>query len=429
MDRVLQQAESLVDIYGHDAVRDAIRASLDGCREAGEMFPEDAAEALAHVESALIDRFGPPLSRVINATGVLVHTNLGRAPLPRWVSARLAELADAYCDLEFDLESGKRGDRNLRVEALLTALTGAEAALVVNNNAAAVFLVLSTFAHEREVLLSRGEMVEIGGSFRVPEILEASGARLVEVGTTNRTRLADYRRAITDRSAVLLKVNPSNFRIEGFTESTATTDLVALGADNDLRVVVDEGSGLLQPSDREQLADHESLAELVEAGVDVACGSGDKVLGGPQAGILVGKRAAIDRLRRAPLYRALRPSRLTLVALRLVLEGRLRGASFPADRLWGDREELSERLVRLQHENGGDIVERDAYLGGGAAAQRGIPGPVLALDAGEDLQTVLRQADPPVVTYLRDGRLHVDLRTVDPADDEHVLRALSAALP
>ncbi len=427
---MLLQVGSLVDVYGHEAVRDAVRTTLDSCRQAGEVFPENAGAASARVELALVDRFGPSLSRVINATGVLVHTNLGRSPLPLWVSQCLADLTNAYCDLEFDLETGRRGDRNLRVEALLTALTGAEAALVVNNNAAAVFLALSTLAREREVLLSRGEMVEIGGSFRVPEILEASGAQLVEVGTTNRTRLEDFRREITDRSAVLLKVNPSNFRIEGFTESTTTSDLVALAEEHGLCVVVDEGSGLLRPSDREQLADHESLAELIDAGVDIACGSGDKVLGGPQAGILVGKREAIDQLRRAPLYRALRPSRLTLIALRLVLEGRLRGADFPLDQLWADEGDLNARLARLQQMvgGGGEIVERDGYVGGGAAAERGIPGPVLALDAGEALQTALRQAEPPVVTYLRDGRLHIDLRTVDPADDESLLAVLSASM-
>lgn len=426
--RVLEQVESLIGVYGREAVRAAVRGLLDQCRQSGRAFPEPDEAVSASVESALICRFGPPLKRVINATGVLVHTNLGRAPLPRWVSERMAPLVDAYCDLELDLATGERGDRNLRVEALLTALTGAEAALVVNNNAGAVFLALSTFAKDREVLLSRGEMVEIGGSFRIPEILEASGARLVEVGTTNRTRLDDFRCGVSDDTAVLLKVNPSNFRIEGFTESVATADLVALAREHGLKVVADEGSGLLAPSERPQLTDHESLAELIAAGVDVACGSGDKVLGGPQAGILVGIREAVDQLRRAPLYRALRPSRLTLLALRMVLEGHLRGAEFPLDRLWADEARLRSRLDSLRGRFGGEIVEREAFVGGGSAAQRGIPGPVLALNAGESVQTALRQADPPVVTYMGDGRLHIDLRTVDPEDDGAVGETLRAAM-
>lgn len=428
VDRVLEQVGSLIEVYGRDAVRDAVRALVDECRQAGRAFPAAADAVSARVESALVDRFGPPLSRVINATGVLVHTNLGRAPLPRWVSAAIAPLVDAYCDLEFDLATGKRGDRNLRVEALLTALTGAESALVVNNNAAAVFLALATLAAGREVLLSRGEMVEIGGSFRIPEILEASGAKLVEVGTTNRTRIDDFRAAVSAGTGALLKVNPSNFRIEGFTHSASTEELVALAREHDLRVIADEGSGLLRRSDRPQLSDHESLAELVAAGVDVACGSGDKVLGGPQAGILVGTAEVIERLRRAPLYRALRPSRLTLLGLRMVLEGHLRGAELPLDRLWADDDDLLPRLERLRDKVGGEIVEREAYVGGGSAAQRGIPGPVVALDAGESLQAALRQGDRPVVTYIKDGKLHIDLRTVDPADDDAVLQTLSVVM-
>lgn len=426
VDRVLDQVEPLIEVYGREAVRDAVRGLLEDCRRTGRDFSGRDDVVRESVQSALIARFGPALQRVINATGVLVHTNLGRAPLPRWVSERIAPLVDAYCDLEFDLATGERGDRNQRVEALLVALTGAEAAVVVNNNAAAVFLVLSTFAKDREVLLSRGEMVEIGGSFRIPEILEASGARLVEVGTTNRTRVDDFRRAVSEDTAVILKVNPSNFRIEGFTESVATAELVALAREHGLKMIADEGSGLLAPSERPQLADHESLAELIAAGVDVACGSGDKVLGGPQAGILVGTRETIDQLRRAPLYRALRPSRLTLLALRMVLEGHLRGAELPLDGLWTDHARLRSRLDALRGRFGGEIVEREAYVGGGSAAQRGILGPVLALTAGEPLQAALRQGDPPVVTYMRDGRLHIDLRTVDPADDEMLIEAVAA---
>ncbi len=428
VDRVLGTGVivSLQQVYGRTAVREAVRSRLEESRRNLTRFPENDDEVARDVESALIARFGPPLQRVINATGILVHTNLGRSPLPSWAADRLAGLVDAYCDLEFDLSSGHRGDRNHRVEALLCALTEAPAALVVNNNAAAVFLSLMTFAKGKEVLISRGEMVEIGGSFRVPEIIEASGASLVEVGTTNRTRITDYQQAITDSAAVLLKVNPSNYRIEGFTASVPTEELVALGQRRGLRVIVDEGSGLLVRSSRDQLNDHQSLAELVQCGVDLACGSGDKLMGGPQAGIMVGTREMIASCRKSPMYRALRPSRLTLLVLRMVLEGHLRGAEFPLQSLWPENSDLRRRLTTLQEKVGGSIVERDAFVGGGSAAQRGISGPVLAIEGGEALQVELRTADPSVVTYVRDDLVHVDLRTVNPRDEDQVVSAFAA---
>ncbi len=430
VDQVLRLAEmrSLLQRFGRPAVKSAVREVLDSCRRDGQALPDASAEVAERIEQELQHRFGPSIRRVINATGVLVHTNLGRSPLPPAIANRLGVLADAYCDLEFDLETGKRGDRNQRVEALLQALTGAAAGLVVNNNAAAVLLALASLAKGKEVLLSRGEMVEIGGTFRIPEILAASGARLVEVGTTNRTHLRDYQNAITEDTAAILKVHPSNYRIEGFTQSSTPGELVALAGDHNLKVIIDEGSGLLTPSQRPQLHDHDSLAELVSAGVDLACGSGDKALGGPQAGILVGQQESIAACRHSPLYRALRPSRLTLVSLRLVLEARLRGDEFPIDRLWSNEEELAPRLEALRNLVGGEIVVRDGYIGGGAAAQRGVPGPVLVIPGGAAAQEKLRRGDPPVVAYVRDEGLHVDLRTVDPADDDDVARALSNAL-
>jgi L-seryl-tRNA(Ser) seleniumtransferase len=313
VDRVLAapEVQALVRLYGRELVTVQIRRAIAALRD--EVARGDSAASLPErVRSGIEAALGPPLARVLNATGVLLHTNLGRAPLPREVAAALPPLLDAYCDLELELADGSRGDRNRRCERLLGALTGAAAALVANNNAAALVLALATLAAGREVVVSRGELVEIGGSFRIPEILGTAGARLVEVGTTNRTRLADYRRAIGPETALLLKVHPSNYRIVGFTETVEPAALVALSRERGLPLLVDEGAGLLRRRDEPPLRRHPSLRELLAAGVDLACGSGDKLLGGPQAGLLVGRAELVERCRRHPLYRALRPSRTLL---------------------------------------------------------------------------------------------------------------------
>ena len=386
-----------------------------------------AGERLAH-------HLGAPPRRVINATGILIHTNLGRAPLPPAVAAELPRLLDAYCDVELDLAAGRRGDRNDRADRLLQALTGAEMGLVVNNNAAALVLALAvlTRGERRQVVVSRGELVEIGGSFRIPDVLAQAGAELVEVGTTNRTRLADYAAALGPATAALLKVHPSNYRIHGFTADVGAVPLADLGRRHGVPVLVDEGAGLLRPAAeprrRPQLAGHESLAELVAAGVDLACGSGDKLLCGPQAGLLVGRREWVERCRRHPLYRALRPNRATLAALDAVLRIHLAGGPLPLDRLWPDPGEHRQRLERAAARLPGARIEAaDAFVGGGAAAERPIPGEALTLHGGDALLERLRRGDPPVVAYLRDGRLVLDLRSVDPEDDEPLLAALRAA--
>jgi L-seryl-tRNA(Ser) seleniumtransferase len=414
-------------VYGRELVGVQVRAALAEARQAlasGGAASSTVAELLGEVAAGLERRVAPPVRRVLNATGVFLHTNLGRAPLPREVVAALPELLGAACDLELDLATGRRSDRNRRAELLLVALTGAEAALVVNNNAAALLLALQALASGRDVVVSRGELVEIGGSFRIPEILEAAGARLVEVGTTNRTRLADYRRALDERTALLLKVHPSNYRITGFTESVREESLVELGRKAGVPVMVDEGSGLMQPHGAPQLRGHRSLRELVELGCDLACGSGDKLLGGPQAGLLIGRRELLDRCRRHPLYRALRPDRTALVALEAVLRRRLAGAPMPIDRMWVEESAQRERLTRIAARIGGRIVDADAYLGGGAAPEAALPGLALALEGGESLARELRAAEPPVVGYVREQQVILDLRTVDPADDEAVVAAV-----
>lgn len=439
LDRLLSHpaVAALLPLYGREHVTIQARRVVDGLRERLAADPPlTAAEAErelaalpATIAAAVEAALGGPLRRVLNATGIYLHTNLGRAPLPAAVAAGLPPLLDAYCDLELDLATGRRGQRNGRVERLLTALCGAEAAVVVNNNAAALVLALAALAKDREVVVSRGELVEIGGSFRIPEIMAAAGARLVEVGATNRTRLADYEAAVGPATALLLKVFPSNFRLSGFVASVEPRQLAELGARAGVPVLVDEGSGLLRPRAEPQLADHPSLAELVGQGVDLACGSGDKLLGGPQAGLLVGRAALLARCRRHPLYRALRPDRTVLAALEGVLRLHLTGAALPLDRLWPDPRAHRARLERAAAALGAEIVAAEAFLGGGSAPEAPIPGEALALPGSDALLARLRQGDPPVVGYLRQGRLLLDLRTVDPADDGALTAAVRRALP
>ncbi|MFP3941037.1 MAG: L-seryl-tRNA(Sec) selenium transferase, partial [Thermoanaerobaculia bacterium] len=362
VDRILGEPalEPVTALYGRDVVRvqagyvlDRVREELtprNGGERGAERGASDGGGAVALTAEALAARvaarveevFGRPLSRALNATGVFIHTNLGRSPLPPEVARELPPLLDAYCNLEMDLDTGRRSDRNRRARPLLAALTAAEDAAVVNNNAAAVVLALAALAAGRagrEVVVSRGELVEIGGSFRIPEMMTAAGVELVEVGTTNRVRLSDYEEAISERTALLLKVFPSNYRIVGFTQAVTPAELAALGRERDLPVLVDEGSGLLRRHPAPQLADHPSVAELVADGCGLVTSSGDKLLGGPQAGLMVGRRDLVERCRRHPLYRPFRPDRGTYATLEAVLRRHLAGAPMPLDRLWPDRQE------------------------------------------------------------------------------------------
>ncbi len=408
--------------YGREPVRVQARRALDRLRRrlAGEGAPPSADEVAAlpdEIARALEAELGRPLRRVLNATGVLLHTNLGRAPLPREVAARLPELVTASCDLEIDLATGRRGDRAGRVSALVAALAGAEAAIAVNNNAAALVLALATFAAGREVVVSRGELVEIGGSFRIPEILAAAGARLVEVGTTNRTHLADYERAIGPATALLLKVHASNYRVSGFVAEASPADLAGLARARGLPLLCDEGSGLVRPRPEPQLAAETSWSELLSAGCDLVCGSGDKLLGGPQAGLLAGRAELVERCRRHPLYRAMRLDRLRAAALDGVLRRHLAGEPLPLDRLWPEPAAHRARLERMAARLAAAIVPADAFVGGGAAPESPIPGEALALPGSDELAARLRAGEPPVVGYLKGGRLLLDLRTVDAEDD------------
>jgi L-seryl-tRNA(Ser) seleniumtransferase len=429
VDRVLASAavRHLVGLYGRRLVTVQVRRELAALRRSADESAE--LEGLAErVRLGVEAEIGPPLRRVLNATGILLHTNLGRSPLPPDVAASLPALLDAYCDLELDLESGRRGERNRRCERLLGLLTGCEAALVANNNAAALVLALATLAAGREVIVSRGELVEIGGSFRIPEILGAAGARLVEVGTTNRTRLADYRAAIGPATALLLKVHPSNYRIVGFTETVATAALAALAREHGLPLLVDEGAGLLAPHPAPVLRDHPSHRELLADGADLVAGSGDKLLGGPQAGLLLGRAELVARCRIHPLYRALRPSRLAYAALEGVLRRQLAGEAPPLDAMWPEPGAHAARLRHLAEAVGGEVVAADGFLGGGAAPAQPVPGEAVAVPGDEGLLRRLREGEPPVVAYGREGRVLFDLRTVAPADDRALVAAIRTAV-
>jgi len=366
----------------------------------------------------------PSLRRVVNATGVLVHTNLGRAPLADAALARVMEVGAGYSNLEYDLERGERGSRQDHLGSLLERLTGAEAALVVNNNAAAVLLALAALAEGREVVVSRGELIEIGDGFRFPDVLARSGARLVEVGTTNRTRAADYEHAVGPETAVLLRVHQSNFRVVGFSEQPRLAELADVARRIGVPLVDDLGSGALA-----RVGDEPTPAESLRAGADLVCFSGDKLLGGPQAGIVVGRAELVEKMRRHSLQRALRADKLTLAAL----EGTLSLALSPETRdripvlrmLHEPIERVRARAERLADLVGGEVEETVARVGGGALPLAELPSAACAVE--EQLAEPLRLGNPPVITVVRDGRTLLDCRTLTDAELDDVAAAVRAA--
>jgi len=365
----------------------------------------------------------PELRRVLNATGVLVHTNLGRAPLAEAALERVAEVGAGYSNLEYSLGEGERGSRQDHLAPLLSRLTGAEAALVVNNNAAAVLLALAALAEGREVVVSRGELIEIGDGFRIPDVLARSGARLVEVGTTNRTRAADYERAIGGDTALILRVHQSNFRVVGFSELPMLADVAEVARRHELPLVDDLGSGALAP-----VGDEPTPAESLRAGADLVTFSGDKLLGGPQAGIVVGRRELVDRLRRHPLQRALRADKLTLAALEGTLSAVLDPGlgEIPVLRMLHEPvERVRERAERLAAAVGGEVEETIARVGGGALPLAEIESAACAVE--EELALPLRLGAPPVVGIVRDGRLLLDCRTLTDGEADEVAAAVHAA--
>jgi L-seryl-tRNA(Ser) seleniumtransferase len=443
VDQLLQSVpgQHLAHTYPHVLAVRALRESLSEARSllrSGQPCP--SSEELVLIATRWLEgEQRPHLLPLINATGVIINTNLGRAPLSQEALQAVRQVAGAYSNLEYALETGERGSRHVHVRALLRELTGAEAALVVNNNAAAVLLALSTLAAGREVVISRGQLVEIGGGFRVPDVMLQSGCRLVEVGTTNRTRLADYERALGEQTALLLAVHPSNFRVSGFVESTPLNELVELAHRHRLPVMEDQGSGCFVRTEAYQLAHEPMPQESVSAGADIVCFSGDKLLGGPQAGILLGKAEIIDRMARHPLTRALRIDKMTLAALEATLRHYQRGEAMTRIPIWrmiaASETELARRashwaeLLRAQ----GIVahVQRGfSTIGGGSLPGETLPTALLSLEASQQavslevLASRLRLRVQPIVARIQHDALLLDPRTILPEQDAEVLTAL-----
>lgn len=445
VDRLLGHlaARRLVQQYGHDLTVEAVRAALDGARErllaTGGSAPSDAT-LLGQAAETLDGWLAPTLRRVINATGVIVHTNLGRAPLSDAALDAVRAVGGGYSTLEFDLAEGVRGSRSTHAEALLRRITGAEAAFVVNNNAAAVMLALTALAgptpdapEGRDAVVSRGELIEIGGGFRMPDVMAQSGARLVEVGTTNRTHLADYEDALGERTALILRAHRSNFRIVGFTTAPPLADIAALAHAHGVAVLDDIGSGAPFDTAAYGLLPEPTVTESLAAGADLVMFSGDKLLGGPQAGILVGQAEAVERVRRHPLARAVRPDKLCLAALTATLLHYVRGEALAEVPVWrmiaAPLDALGEKARAWADELAGldvEVIDAQSVVGGGSLPGESLPTRALAIrvDAPDEAAARLRTCDPPVITRREDDRLIVDPRTVLPRDEADLLAGL-----
>ncbi|MEO7133561.1 MAG: L-seryl-tRNA(Sec) selenium transferase [Vicinamibacterales bacterium] len=422
--------------YGSGATVAALRAGADHVRmriAAGEAVDHAAQSVEAFAAGALVLHARGSLRPVINATGVVIHTNLGRAPLAEVALERLGAIAGGYSNLEYNIATGERGSRTVHAESLLTQLTGAEAAIVVNNNAAATVLILAGLALGREVVISRGELVEIGGGFRIPDVLRQSGASLREVGTTNRTRVSDYTAAVSPATAMFLRVHPSNFRIEGFTERPSLTDLVAAARAMRVPVIEDIGSGCLV----DDVADEPSVQASIAAGVDLVCFSGDKLLGGPQAGIIVGKQALVEQLRTHPLMRAIRADKMVFAVLEATLAEYVAGRSketIPVQQmLHASPDEIEARAQSLAETLAATgwqvaLISGSSAVGGGSAPGLQLPTVLLAIarqgESPDQTEAWLRSLDPPVIARIEHDRVVLDLRTVLPDQQQLLTKVL-----
>jgi len=418
-------------------VVDAIRRTIEAARSAPESAPHTDHDWAHAVASSVEQSLRPSLRRVINGTGVVLHTNLGRAPLPKAAIDAIVRVAAGFSNLEFDIEQGERGSRYTHCTALLRELTGAEDALVVNNCAAALVLVLNTLADGRDAIVSRGELIEIGGSFRIPEIMAKSGARLVEVGTTNRTSIDDYRRAVGRDTGIVVKVHRSNFALAGFVAEATATELAALAGESGVPLLHDLGSGLMISLDEFGLSGEPTARDAIRAGATVVTMSGDKLLGGPQAGLILGKRDALDRIRTNPLTRSYRVDKLTLAALEATLSLYRDPAKALRDvpalaQLTCDLASLRDRAGQICGELSSpsiEIIESEASVGGGAFPTARIPSIALAISGRADaIETRLRLGEPAVVARVADRRVIVDLRAVFPEEDRDLVAALRAAM-
>jgi L-seryl-tRNA(Ser) seleniumtransferase len=425
--------------FGRRLVRETARDVLARLRKRvsdGSLQNLSAESIEREIVAASEQRAGFSLARVINATGVIVHTNLGRAPLARTALDQLSSVSGRYSNLEFDLERGQRGRRDNHTDRLFAELLSAERTLVVNNNAAAVFLALNTLAEGAEVIVSRGELIEIGESFRIPDIAAKSGALLREVGTTNRTRVGDYAAAINERTRLLMRVHPSNFRMVGFTERPELTELVELARKHQLLLIEDLGSGCLEDLTRFGMKDEPLVAASLKAGVDVITFSGDKLLGGPQAGILCGRHEPLERIRRNPLFRALRVDKLTIAALEATVALYLqeRTHEIPTLRMIrATREEIgmrSERLAKRLSSRPGlsaRLIDGESVIGGGSTPGQSLPTTLIAVTherlGPQNLEAWLRKCSPPIIARVEHDELVMDLRTVFEDEEDAIAQA------
>ncbi len=440
VDEVLNstQIQELTEKYNKSMLTNAVRESIEDVRlmllkllEKGNfVFEKDEDDLKKHVISLSITKLSKSpysLKKVINATGVVLHTNLGRAPLPKKAIDRILDTASGYCNLEYDLEKGARGERYSHVNKLVADITGAQDALVVNNNAGAVFLCLSALAQDKEVVISRGQLVEIGGSFRIPDVMAQSGAHLVEVGTTNRTHIEDYEKAINENTALLLKVHTSNFQIRGFTSEVGKQELKTLARMHNIPVMEDLGSGVLVDLGHYGISEEPTVMDSVKADIDIITFSGDKLLGGPQAGIIIGKQKYVSKIKKHPLTRALRIDKLTLAALEQVLMFYrddmleeipiLQMLSRPIDVMERQAQEVAEKLKKVIGENGSvSIVDDESQVGGGSLPGEEFPTKAVAINikglSPDELSKRLRASRIPVIGRIKNERYLLDMRTI-----------------
>ena len=445
VDKVIsdERVRQLREIYPHSLVVDLVRQHLEQDRVSitqGNPRPslDEIVESVCSRVKALAQ---PSLRHVINASGVILHTNLGRAPISQEAAATMDLVAEGYCNLEFDLDSGARGSRDVHIEELLRQLTGAEAALVVNNNAAAVLLALTVLAKKKEVIVSRGQAVEIGGGFRIPDVMRQSGAKLVEVGTTNCTYAHDYEQAISPRTALLLRVHPSNFRVEGFTHSVTIEEMLELGDKYNLPVLDDLGSGCFLDTTVFGLAPEPMVQKSVALGVGLACFSGDKLVGGPQAGIIVGKKLLVDKLRKHALARAVRIDKIRLAGLAATLIHYLKGEALEKVPVWRmismPMSEVERRAKLWAQATKGlaKVVEGQTMVGGGSLPGNTLPTRLVAIGGKSGRSNIshllarrLRRQEPSVIGRVSGDVLLLDPRCVFPEEDSVVLRALGKTI-
>lgn len=439
VETLLQSSGKLIDAYGRPLTLDALRSTLDDIRE---RFKSDLQTVLpstdlilSQAESYLSAWTAETLVPVINASGVILHTNLGRAPLSEAALRAMEEVSRYYSNLEYDLPKGQRGSRLFHAESILQKLTGAEAAVVVNNNASAILLLLSALAHKKRVVISRTQLVEIGGGFRMPDVMKQSGARLVEVGATNKVRLFDYTEALEEPAALVMRAHRSNFKIVGFTEEPELRNIVEAAHKANIPVVDDLGSGALLDTAKFGLAHEPTVQESLAAGVDLVCFSGDKLLGGPQAGIILGKKALIDKLKKHPLARAVRADKTCLAALNVTLLHYLKDEAEREIPIWRmislTPDQLKVRAEVWREALGqGDVIPSESTVGGGSLPEEALPTLVLALNvkSPDKFLRKLREGNPPIIARTENDRVLLDPRTVLPEQEELLLRSLKKEL-